>query len=249
MKRNDFNRNEAGFETPDIHSSSPSYAQRFSSGAGRWFLDIQNQATTALLDDRIFDSVLDVGGAHCQNLQFLLRDYREVTVIGSDNVFPDLLRPFIEEKRVTFKSAPLTQTGLAERSFDLVLSYRILTHMQDWKLFVAELCRLAKHTVMIDFPVRAGVNIFSEKFFFIKKVIEGNTRPYTLFQEEEVCREFQNCGFVLHSRRAQFFWPMAMHRLHGSARFGKLLEGLPAAIGLTKRLGSPVIARFDRQEN
>lgn len=249
MERNDFDRDEAGFETPDIHSSSPTYATRFSGGAGRWFLDIQNRATTALLGGQIFDSVVDVGGAHCQNLPILLRNCREVTVVGSDVFSPDLLRPFLQENRVSFKSAPLTQTGLADKSFGLVLSYRILTHMHDWKLLVAELCRLAQHTVMVDFPVKAGINSFSEKFFFIKKMVEGNTRPYTLFEEEEICREFQSCGFVLHSRRAQFFWPMALHRLHGSAQFGKLLEKLPSAIGLTTRLGSPVIARFDRQES
>lgn len=248
MERSDFVRDGAGFEKPDIHSSSPEYAGRFSGAAGRWFLEVQEQATSALLSDLTFSSVVDVGGGHCQNLP-LLRPYcQEVTVIGSDAVCPELLRPFLQDGRVVFKSAPLVQTGLAEMSFEVVLSYRMLTHLHDWKALVAELCRLAKTTVLVEFPVRVGFNKLSNQFFSIKKGVEGNTRPYTLFDEKEICREFHSHRFRLHSRRSQFFWPMALHRLHGSAWCGQLLESLPAATGLTVRLGSPVIARFDREE-
>lgn len=249
MRRNDFIRNGADFETPDIHSSGPEYASRFSGTLGSWLLEVQKQTTATLFEDLTFNSILDVGGGHCQNLPLLRRYCKKVTVIGSDVVCPDLLWPFLQDGSVVFKSAPLVQTGFPDRSFELVLSYRMLSHLNDWQALVKELCRLAKNTVLVEFPVRVGFNTFSKLFFGIKKRVEGNTRPYTLFDEEKICREFHDCGFRLHNRRAQFFWPMALHRLHGSTRFAQLLENLPAAIGLTDRLGSPVVTRFDRQEN
>lgn len=248
MERSDFVRDGAGFETPDVHSSSPEYAARFSGPTGRWLLEIQNRATAALLDDLTFNSVIDVGGGHCQNLPLLLRYCREVTVVGSNVVVPDLLRPFLQDGHVVFKSAHLVQTGLAERSFEVVLSYRILAHLQDWQALVAELCRLANTSVLIDIPVRAGFNTLSNLLFGMKKGVEGNTRPYTLFDEDEICREFNSHGFRLHSRRAQFFWPMALHRLHRSRLVAQLLEALPLLTGMTERLGSSVIARFDRKD-
>ncbi len=248
MERSDFVRDGASFEMPDTHSSSPEYASRFSGATGRWLLEVQNRATAALLDDLIFNSVIDVGGGHCQNLPLLLRYCREVTVVGSNVGNPDLLRPFLRDGHVVFKSARLEQTGFAERSFEVVLSYRILAHLHDWQALVAELCRLANTSVLVDFPVRAGFNTLSNHLFGIKKAIEGNTRPYSLFDEDEVRREFNNHGFILHSRRAQFFWPMALHRLHRSRLFGQLLEALPLLTGMTKRFGSPVIARFDRKD-
>ena len=248
MERMDFIRNDAGFEMPDIHSSSPQYANRFSSPAGRWFLEVQEQATRGLLDNLTFNSVLDVGGGHGQNLPLLSKYSHELTVVGSDKVCPEQIRPFLENGRMIFKTAPLVQTGLADRSFDVVLSYRMLTHLQEWKALIAELCRLANHSVLVEFPIKAGFNTLSGLLFSLKKGVEGNTRPYTLFLEDQIRLEFESRGFRLHGRRALFFWPMALHRLHRSRLLGLILEGLPRLIGLTKLFGSPVIARFDRKE-
>ena len=248
MERSDFIHDNSGFEMPDIHSSSPQYARRFFGPAGLWFLEIQEQATTALLDGLTFNSALDVGGGHGQNMQLLSRCCTKVLVVGSDTACPDQLRPFLKEDQIIFKTAPLVQTGLPDRSFEIVLSYRMLTHLQNWKALVAELCRLAERSVLIEFPVKVGFNTLSRHFFGLKKGVEGNTRPYTLFDEDQICREFQKYGFSRYGRRALFFWPMALHRLHGSRSLGRLLEGMPRMTRLTERVGSPVIVRFDREE-
>jgi len=47
----------------------------------------------------------------------------------------------------------------------------------------------------------------------------------------------------------QFFWPMALHRLSNSAGFARALERVPRALGLTARLGSPVLLCAARESD
>ena len=43
---------------------------------------------------------------------------------------------------------------IADRSFDLAVSLRVLMHTPDWRQCVAELCRVARRRVIVDFPAR-----------------------------------------------------------------------------------------------
>lgn len=246
--RSDIIRDAEGFETPDLHSSSAEYAARFAGGAGKWFLQVQERATLGLLGDLPAGTVLDVGGGHGQTLPVLVRVGHRVTVVGSTADCTTLIRPMMERGEVAFAVAPLTRLPFAKGDFDVALSYRMLMHLDDWRGLVAELCRVSRRSVLVDFPARRGWNALTSFFFGAKKRIEGNTRPYTLFRGEEVAAEFRRHGFAPAGAAAQFFWPMALHRMHGSASLARGLEALPRKAGLTARFGSPIIARFDRRE-
>jgi SAM-dependent methyltransferase len=234
-------------EDADVETSSEGYARRFAGPVGRFFLDRQAEATLDLLRPFPSASVLDVGGGHGQVTGPLVAAGHAVSVLGSDASCEARVREWTGAGRARFVTGDLLSPPLPERSYDVVLSYRLLPHVARWPELVATLCRLSRLAVVLDYPTRRSVNAVADLFFGLKKGVEGNTRPFTVFSDAEVEREFAAHGFLSTGRRPQFFFPMALHRGLRSARLARGLEGTAAGLGLTRALGSPVILRLERR--
>ena len=180
----------AAREDADVETSSEGYARRFAGPVGHFFLERQAQATIALLRPFPGASVLDVGGGHGQVTGPLVEAGYEVTVLGSDVSCEARVREWTGSGRARFVSSDLLAPPLPDRSFDVVLSYRLLPHVARWPDLVAALCRLARRAVVVDYPTRRSVNAVADLFFGLKKGVEGNTRPFTVFSDAEVERAF-----------------------------------------------------------
>jgi 2-polyprenyl-3-methyl-5-hydroxy-6-metoxy-1,4-benzoquinol methylase len=234
-------------EDADLETSSEGYARRFAGPVGRWFLDTQARTTLGLLAPWPRATLLDLGGGHGQVVGPLVEAGYDVTVYGSSPACGERVRPWTDAGKARFGFGALLRTPFADRSFDVVLSYRLLPHVARWPELIAELARLARRAVVLDYPTVRSVNALAGALFGLKKGVEGNTRPFTVFRDAEVWRAFGASGFRPTARRPQFFLPMALHRAVGSAPLARLLEGAASAVGLTAALGSPVIARFERE--
>lgn len=235
-------------ETADVETSSDAYAQRFSGAIGAWFLDLQARHLRDLLGPLPRGSrVLDVGGGHAQLVPMLVEAGFAVTVLGSDPSCSARLRPWLDSGVCRFDAGDLLALPYPDRAFDAVLSFRLLPHAADWPSLVSELCRVAGRHVVVDYPSRRSVNVLADRLFVLKKGVEGDTRPFTLFDPPGIAAAFAREGFRIAGERGQFFWPMALHRAIGSAIVARLLEWMPRATGLTQALGSPRIARADRR--
>lgn len=231
----------------DVVSSSDDYARRFAGEIGRYFLAIQAQATLELLRPFPGARVLEVGGGHGQLTGALLDAGHQVTVLGSDPVCEKRVREWTAPGRARFVVADLLEPRLDASSFDVVLAFRLLPHVARWPDLICTVARLAARAVIVDYPTRRSVNAAAELLFGLKKGVEKDTRPFTVFGEGEIAAAFEANGFRETGRRPQFFWPMALHRATGSARLARALEAPAAAFGLTRRLGSPVILRLERR--
>jgi SAM-dependent methyltransferase len=236
-------------EDADVESSSELYARRFAGSVGRWFLELQARLTLECLSGLPPGAtLLDVGGGHAQLAPPLAEAGYRVTVVGSDPACGVRLAPLTSEGRCRFEVADLLALPYAEQAFDAVVCYRLLAHSIDWRRLVRELCRVARHRVVVDYPARRSVNVASEVLFRFKNSIErGTTRPFALYGRGEVARAFEAAGFRVAAERPQFLLPMALYRLVGSAGLARAAEGLARSVGLTALLGSPVIARADRR--
>lgn len=234
-------------EDADVETSSEGYARRFAGPVGRFFLERQADTTLDLLRPFAGASVLDVGGGHGQVTGPLVEAGHAVTVLGSDPVCESRVREWTATGRARFVCGDLLAPPLEERSFDVVLSYRLLPHVRGWRELVAQLARLARRAAVVDYPTRRSVNVVSDALFGLKKGVEGNTRPFAVFSDREVEEAFAAHGFAPTGRRPQFFFPMALHRALGSAALARALEGTVAALGLVRALGSPVVLRLERR--
>jgi SAM-dependent methyltransferase len=234
-------------EDADVETSSDGYARRFAGPVGRFFLERQAEATLDLLRPFPGASVLDAGGGHGQVTGPLVAGGFSVTVLGSDAACEARVREWTGAGRARFVAGDLLAPPLPDRSFDVVLSYRLLPHVRRWPELVASFARLARRAIVVDYPTRRSVNALSSLLFGLKKGVEGNTRPFTVFSDAEIEGAFAAHGFAPTGRRPQFFFPMALHRALGSAGIARALEGGAAAAGLTRALGSPVVLRLERR--
>jgi SAM-dependent methyltransferase len=237
-----------GREDADIESSSERYARRFAGPVGQWFLDLQARLTLQCLTGLApAASVLDVGGGHAQLAPPLADAGYRVVVVGSDASCGARLAALTSAGRCRFEVADLLALPYPDQAFDAVVCYRLLAHSIDWRRLIGELCRVARHRVVVDYPSRRSINVASEALFRIKNSIErGTTRPFTLYGRAQMTRAFAASGFRMTEERPQFFLPMALYRLAGSPRLPRAVEALARGAGLTRLLGSPVIARADR---
>ena len=234
-------------ETADIDAATPDYAKRFAGEVGRYFLDLQTALTLELLAPYPGATVLDVGGGHGQLARPLAERGFQVTVTGSSDSCGRYLETQMAPGSFHYQTCDLLHLPFPDQSFDVVLSFRLLPHVSRWQELVAELSRVARQAVIIDYPDRRSVNIFSDLLFAWKKSLEGNTRSYTLFSRQQVTAAFAGHGLHAPAFRHEFFLPMVLHRKMGAARVSRMTEQFFRASGLTGLFGSPAIVRFQRQ--
>jgi ubiquinone/menaquinone biosynthesis C-methylase UbiE len=233
-------------ETADIETSSDGYAQRFAGEVGAWFLRVQEDATLRLLHAVPNARILDVGGGHGQLTPALVRHGYHVTVLGSDVSCQKRLQPLLARQLCTFDIGNILALPYADQQFDVVVSYRLLPHVQAWQQCIAELTRVAQQAVLIDYPAICSVNYIAPLLFKVKKGLEGNTRPYTSFKEQELLAVFHTHGFYRADRFAEFFLPMVLHRMMRFQSLSWSLEAICRVSGLTAMFGSPVILKLLR---
>lgn len=232
-------------ETPDIETASESYARRFAGAAGAYLLARQEAAIRAVLGEWRGGSVLDVGGGHAQLTPILRTLANEVLVLGSDERSLERVRR--EFPDCATATGNLLELPFEPRTFDLVVAVRLLPHVRDWPRLVAELCRVARSTVVFDYPRTTGFNGLTPLLFPLKLRLEGNTRYYRNFADSELDEALAACGFEPRRREAQFVLPMVAHRkAHGAAGL-RMVEWIARALRITRLLGSPVVLRADRR--
>jgi SAM-dependent methyltransferase len=234
-------------ETPDIHTSSDAYAARFTGEVGAWFLRVQEEATLGMLAPYPSATILDVGGGHGQIAGALVRHGFHVTVLGSSESCQSRLRTLVEERRCAFTVGNILDLPYPDRSFDVVVSYRLLPHVTQWKRLIAELTRVAQTAVIVDYPTIRSVNMIAPLRFHMKKYFEGNTRPFTVFNESKIRNEFRSHCFLPVKRVAGYCLPMVLYRLLKSQRTAASIEKFLTRVGVTELFGSPVIMQLERK--
>ena len=238
-----------GAEIPaDIETASPGYAARFCGPAGRWMLEVQKRITRDLLGQSGIRTILEVGGGHGQLTGALIAAGYEVTVHGSSPACRRGIEGHLQAGRCTFVTGSFLQLPFPDRSFDAVVSVRLIMHSTAWPAIIAEMCRVARHHVIVDYPTVSALNALAPWLFSAKKGLEKNTRTWRNFRHREVEDAFARHGFAPGQRRGQFFFPMVLHRTLQQRWLSAGLEGVTGCLGLNARWGSPVLARFDRRD-
>jgi len=228
-------------ETADIETASQGYASRFAGPCGRWMLERQSAIVFDELHESGVETILDVGGGHAQLAVPLAEAGFAVTVAGSSEQCRQRLDASEMADRIAFQKANLINLPYPDDAFDAVVCFRFISHCERWQTLIAELCRVARRTVIIDYPNWQSANIATPILFELKRLIEKNTRTYKLFSHGAIARELRAQGFDRISKTNQFFFPMALHRALGNARISGKLESAAKTLGLTSLLGSPSI--------
>ncbi|MDD5195890.1 MAG: class I SAM-dependent methyltransferase [Candidatus Omnitrophica bacterium] len=234
-------------ERPDIETSSEGYAGRFAGKTGRYLLRVQENGIRQMLKGfGPGSTVLEVAGGHGQITQMLVESGYRVDLFVSPGACNRRLESFIRNSRVRLIEGELNRIPYSSQSIDVVIALRLICHLAGWRAQIAELCRVARRAVIIDYPCARSINILAPRLFPVKKAYEGNAREYALFSDKRLDSEFSLHGFVPAARYRQFFFPMVLHRMLNRPAFSKMIEGLARVVFLPQYFGSPVILRMDR---
>jgi SAM-dependent methyltransferase len=236
-------------DTPDVHTSSEGYRRRFE-GGGRLALLRQADAVARLLRATGGTPlrVLDVGGGHAQLTELLERAGHQVVVQGSTDQCFRWIAPLAEAHpdRVAPCVSRLTALPFADGSFDLVCGIRLMAHVTAWRALLAEMTRVSRRFLLVDFPLHGGVQRFSGLFFGLKQKVETNTRPFFLYRRSDVVAHLSALGVRTVESVGQIVLPLALHRALGAPRASFLVEHALGQLGVGARVGSPVLLLGER---
>jgi ubiquinone/menaquinone biosynthesis C-methylase UbiE len=148
--------------------------------------------------------------------------------------------------RVAFAVADGHRLPLPDASVDAVVCLRVLMHAIDWRTCLAELCRVARWRVVLDFPARPSVAALESAGRRAAHALGRRTEAYRVLSAREVADLFAAQGFRTVSTHRQFVLPIALHKAVGRLGVTERVEGALARLGLLARFGSPVTMVAER---
>ena len=179
--------------------------------------------------------ILALGGAH-------------VTAVDASEEMLAVARQRAADQflKITFQQGDAHALDFPDRSFDAVVSFRMLMHTPQWKRCVAELCRVAERLVIVDYPSATSVALFESLARRVAHAAGAKTEPYRVFTHGTIAEAFDRNGFRIRSVHRQFVLPIAFHKAIRSRRFTLWSEHVLDHAGLLKPFGSPVTLVAER---
>ena len=119
-------------------------------------------------------------------------------------------------------------------------------HTPDWRQSLAELCRVAAHHVVFDYPALVSAAALQAAARRVAATVGVRVESYRVFADRAVQTTLTEHGFQISDAHRQFALPIALHKRLNSASVTARVEGMLARAGLTRLVGSPVTVVAER---
>jgi len=226
-------------------------ALRFSGPIGRLIAETQEQVIAEFLDPVTDRTILDVGTGTGRAAIALA--VRGAVVTGVDASAEMLAvaerRAEAARVRVTFVRGDAHGLRFDARTFDSVVCLRVLMHTPDWRQSLSELCRVARQSIVFDYPALRSAAALQAAVRRAAHATGVRTEAYRVFSERSVNTALAAAGFRVRRVHRQFVLPIALHKALGSVRLTTRVERALGAMGLRRLLGSPVTVLAERCES
>jgi hypothetical protein len=105
---------------------------------------------------------------------------------------------------------------------------------------------VADKRLIVDYPSLVSIAALQALWRRTALKMGGSVEAYRVFSAGEIRRELAAHGFRVIGVHRQFVLPIALHKLVGSPRFTRGIEGALSAGGLLRVAGSPVTIVAER---
>ncbi|HUR35525.1 MAG TPA: class I SAM-dependent methyltransferase [Vicinamibacterales bacterium] len=186
--------------------------------------------------------IIDVGTGTGRGAFLLAAAGAVVTGIDASEQMLAIARRRAEETQapVEFRVGDAHRIEFGDRSFDVAVSLRVLMHTPQWRQCIGELCRVAAHGVVLDYPAATSTALVQSMTRKLLHPVGLSSEPYRVFLDSQIRRELERHGYRITSVHRQFVLPIAVHKAIGSPRFTEVSERWLASLGLLRLFGSPV---------
>jgi len=235
------------------HYADPQVAEgfdalRFGGPIGRLLLEDQQAILTEALAPLPGRTVVDVGSGTGRAALALAAGGASVIALDASSQMLAVARRRAGETGVALGlgMSDAHALPLADRSVDAAVCLRVLMHALQWEQCVAELCRVARWRVIVDYPAAASLAFFESA---ARRLWQRTGRPveaYRVLSHRAVARAFAAHGFRITQRRPQFVLTTRLHKRVNRPGFTRGVEGALAAVGLQRLFGSPVTIVAER---
>jgi ubiquinone/menaquinone biosynthesis C-methylase UbiE len=223
-------------------------ARRFGGPIGEVVAQGQAGVLAGMLGPIAGRRIIDVGTGTGRGALLLAAAGAVVTGVDASAQMLDVARQRAREANVTvdFQVGDAHHIASPDRSFDIAVCLRVLMHTPNWRQCLAELCRVATHGVVFDYPSATSTALLQSLTRKLLHPIGLSAEPYRVFLDRRIRRELAAHGFHITSVHRQFVLPIAMHKAIGSRRFTQGSERTLARLGLLRLFGSPVTVHAER---
>lgn len=223
-------------------------ALRFSGDVGRFLLQEQAALLHEALDPEPDRTILDVGTGTGRAAIGLARAGARVIGLDASAEMLGVGRTRADQAGVTLGLAVADAHALplADRSVDATVCLRVIMHAIDWPRALAELCRVSRWRVVIDFPSARSAAAIESAIRRRRQARGHAVEAYRVLSEREVIAALAANGFRVVTIRRQFVLPIALHKAVGAFTMTRGCERLLAAVGALRLFGSPVTMVAER---
>jgi ubiquinone/menaquinone biosynthesis C-methylase UbiE len=223
-------------------------ARRFGGPIGELVAETQARVLLEFAGAGPDRNILDVGTGTGRAALLLARGGAQVTGVDASREMLAVAerRAADEGAAIRFVAGDAHALDFPDRSFDTAVSLRVLMHTPDWQRCLAELCRVARGQVIVDYPSARSVAAIESVMRRIGRAVGINTEAYRVLTDRVVAMELRQRGFQIRAMHRQFVLPIAFHKAVGSIRFTRTAERLFERAGLLRLFGSPVTIVAER---
>lgn len=223
-------------------------ALRFSGPIGRLVAQDQEEAVARFLAPVAGRAVLDVGTGTGRAAIALASRGAVVTGVDASAEMLAVAGRRAAQAGVHIALARGDAHGLAfaDRSFDAVVSLRVLMHAPGWRSSLAELCRVARSRVVFDYPALVSAAALQAAWRRAVQAFGARVEAYRVLSDRAVREALAANGFRVAGVHRQFVLPIALHKRLGSAGATRRIEDALARAGLNAFAGSPVTVLAER---
>lgn len=236
----------AHYADPDIAAGFDHL--RFSGAIGRHLLETQARLLTEVFGPLEGRHVLDVGTGTGRAAIGLARAGARVVGLDASPEMIAVARARAAEAgvAVTFDVADAHALPLGDASVDAAVCWRVLMHAIDWRRCVAELCRVSRWRVAVDFPSATSAAAIESAMRRMRHRAGQKVEAYRVLSERDVRKAFEANGFRVLLVRRQFVLPINLHKTLDRLGPTLAVERMLAAAGLLRLCGSPVTMVAER---
>jgi len=221
---------------------------RFGGAIGQMLLQDQERVLFTCLGDVSGKKILDVGTGTGRAALALAARGAHVVGIDASAEMLSVARRRASDARVAvdFIEGDAHALQFGDRSFDAVVCLRMLMHVPDWRRSLGELCRVADHQLVLDFPSATSVAAVQSAWRRAAASLGSEVESYRVFTPGRFSRELLRRGFHVSASHRQFVLPIAFYKLLDSPPFTRRVEAVFAATGVLRVCGSPVTISAER---